>query len=191
MKISRKLTIMALSSIAAMVLIGGTGIYVENGLNSALVDVDHRGIPGMRNIYELKSHQQLLAIGILRHMLSNNPEQKAGYEKTIEEEKIAMDKNLTAYEAVARSEKGKELAKAERVAIAEYVGLLPPLLEKSRANDTPGALSVAATMTASRGKMSTLVDEHIAVNGRNTDVRAEESSVWRSADLLCQWRQFS
>ena len=116
-----------------------------------------------------------MAIAILRHMVSSKPEQKAEYEKAIEDSKFALDKSLTAYEAVARSAKGKELAKAERAAFAEYMGLLPPLLEKSRANDTPGALGVAATMTASRAKMAALVDEHIAVNGKNTDIRAEES----------------
>lgn len=176
MKISRKLTIVAVSSIAAMLLIGGTGLYVANGLNTALVDTNHRGLPGMRSIYELKGHQQLLALNIYRHMLSNNPEQKARHEKAIEDEKAAMDNSLTAYEAVARSDKGKALAKAERAAIAEYVGLLPPLLEKSREIDIVAAEKIAATMATSREQVSKLIDEHIAVNGKNTDVRAEESA---------------
>ena len=175
MNISRKLTIQALVAIAAMALIGGIGLYVENSLDEALDNVNDRGIPGMRSIYEVKSHQQAIAIAIYRHMLSSKPEQKAEYEKAIEEARLALEKSLTAYEAVARSAKGKELAKAERAAFAEYMGLLPPLLEKSRTNDTPGALGVAASMTASRAKMAALVDEHIAVNGKNTELRAEES----------------
>ncbi len=175
MKISQKLTIMTISSIVLMTLIGAIGLYVENSLDDALDNVNLRGIPGMRSIYEIKSHQQSMAIAILRHMISSKPEQKADYEKTIEEAKNAFDKSMTAYEAVARSAKGKELAKAERAAFAEYTGLLPPLLEKSRANDTPGALVVAATLTASRTKMAALVDEHIAVNAKNTQIRAEES----------------
>ncbi len=175
MSISRKLTIMAISSIALMVIIGATGVYVQNSLDDALDDVNNRGLPGMRSLYEVKSHQQSMAIAILRHMISSQPEQKAGYEKAIEEAKSAFDKSMTAYEAVARSAKGKELAQAERAAFAEYMGLLPPLLEKSRANDTPGALVVAASMTTSRGKMAALVDEHVALNDKNTDLRAEES----------------
>lgn len=175
MKISRKLTIMAIGSIVLMIIIGATGIYVENSLDDALDDVNNRGIPGMRSLYEVKSHQELMAIALLRHMISSKPEQKADYEKAIEEARNAFDKSMTAYEAVARSEKGKELAKAERAAFAEYVGLIPTLLEKSRSNDMPGALGVAASMTSSRGKMAALVDEHIAVNNRNTDLRAGES----------------
>jgi len=175
MKISQKLTVMAVSSVVLMVLIGATGIYVANSLNDVLDDVNTRGTPGMRSVLEVKSHQQAMAIAIFRHMVSSKPEQKVEYEKAIEHAKNAFDKSMTAYEAVARSAKGKELAKAERVAFAEYMGLLPPLLEKSRANDTQGAQGIAASMTASRMKMAALVDEHIAVNAKNTDVRAEES----------------
>jgi len=166
---------MAISSVVLMVVIGATGIYVANSLDDALENVNTRGTPGMRSIYEVKGHQQSIAISIYRHLLSDKPEQKVEYEKAIEDAKLALDKSLTAYEAVARSAKGKELARAERSAFAEYMGLLPPLLEKSRANDMQGALDVAASMAASRAKMAALIDEHIAVNGKNTEVRVEES----------------
>ena len=119
MSISRKLTIMAVSSVVLMVIIGATGIYVENRLEDALDDVNHRGIPGMRSIYEVKGHQQSMAIAILRHVVSSKPEQKVAYEKAIEDAKLAFDKSMTAYEAVAQSAKGKELAKAERAAFED------------------------------------------------------------------------
>ena len=57
MKISRKLTIMTISSIALMFLIGAIGLYVENSLDDALDDVNNRGIPGMRSIYEVTNSQ--------------------------------------------------------------------------------------------------------------------------------------
>ena len=175
MSILKKLTLTAIFSIVLMLVVGATGFYVGKNLESALDNVNNRGVPGMSSLYEIKSHQQAMAIAILRHMLSDKPEQKADYEKAIEEVKSSFEKSMSTYESVARSERGKELAKAERGAFTEYVGLLPPLLVKSRANDTQGALSVAASMTASRGKMASLIEEHIAVNKKNTDVRAEES----------------
>ena len=175
MSISRKLTIMAVSSVVLMVIIVATVIYVENRLEDALDDVNHRGIPGMRSIYEVKGHQQSMAIAILRHVVSSKPEQKVAYEKAIEDAKLAFDKSMTAYEAVAQSAKGKELAKAERAAFAEYVGLLPPLLERSRANDTQGAMTVAASMAASREKMAALIEEHIELSNKYSNTQAEES----------------
>ena len=122
MKISQKLTVMAIGSVVLMALIGAIGLYVANSLASALDNVNNNGTPGMRSIYELKIHQQSVAVAILRHMLSSKPEQKAGYEKAIEDAKSAFEKSMTAYEAVARSAKGKELAQAERAAFVEYLG---------------------------------------------------------------------
>lgn len=175
MKISQKLIITCIVSMIMMLVVGATGLYVANNLEDALDNVNKRGVPGMRQIYEIKSHQQLMAIALLRHLLSSKPEQKAEYEKAVEDARQAFDKSLTAYEAVSRSAKGKELAKAERAAFAEYVGLLPPYLERSRANDTQGALGVAASITAARTKLAALTEEHIAINAKNTEIRAEES----------------
>ena len=173
--IPRKLTAIAICSTATLLLIGGAGLYVSNGLDGSLSDVNNRGIPGMRSIYVLKGHQQQLALSLLGHILSNSPEQKTEYEKTIEKEKKGIDESLKAYEAVARSAKGKEMAKAEREALAEYVGIMPAVLEKSRTSDTAGALETVAKMSASQEKVTKLIDEHIAVNVNNSDVRAEES----------------
>ena len=175
MNISKKLVIMTVSSVVLMAIIGATGIYVANSLDNALENVNTRGTPGMRSIYEVKGHQQAIAIAIYRHVLAEKPEQKKENEKAIEDGSIALEKSLTAYEAVARSAKGKELAQAERAAFGEYMKLLPALLEKSHEYDLSGAMAVAAKMAASRMKMAALVDEHIAANASNTDIRAEES----------------
>lgn len=167
-----------------MIFIGGIGIFVANSLENALADIDHRGIPGMRSIYEFKGHQQLLGLSIYRHILSNQPEQMAALEKAIEDAKSGMESSLKAYESVARSAKGKELAKDERDAMLEYFGLIPTLLNKSRLNDKSGAIDFAANMASSRQKMSGLIEEHIAVNGKNTDLRAIESQVMAQRGFL-------
>lgn len=175
MKIAQKLMLMAIAAVIMMLVVGGTGLFVANRLEDALDNVNTRGTPGMRNVYEIKSHQQSMAIAIYRHILSTNQEQKWELEKSIEDARGAFDKSLAAYEAVARSTKGKELAKAEREAFAEYIRLLPPLLEKSRANDVQGALLAAVPMAKSRAALASLIEEHIVVNAKNTDIRTEES----------------
>ena len=182
--ISKKLYIMAASAVSALIVVGGIGIFVASGLEGVLDNLSQRGIPGMRSIYQIKGHQQTLAVSIYRHVLSDDPTQKAALEKTIDAAKDGMDSNLKAYEAVARSVKGKELAKAERAAMSDYVGMIPSLLEKSRANDTAGAIAFTAGMAASRQKMADLIEEHIAINGRNSDVAAQETQTKAERELL-------
>jgi len=182
--ISKKLYLMASSAIAALIVVGGIGIFVATGLEGVLDNLNQRGIPGMRSIYQLKGHQQLLGISIYRHVLSEEPAQKTALEKTIDAAKEGMDTNLKAYEAVARSVKGKELAKAERAAMMEYVGMIPALLEKSRANDTAGAVAFTANMASSRQKMADLIEEHIAVNGHNSDILAQQTEAKAERELF-------
>lgn len=184
MNISKKLYLMAASAIAALLIVGGIGIFVATGLEGVLDNLNQRGIPGMRSIYQLRGHQQLLGISIYRHVLSEDPAQKANLEKAIEAAKVGMENNLKAYEAVARSVKGKELAKAERTAMADYVGMIPTLLEKSRANDQASALAFTANMAASRQKMADLIEEHIAINGHNSDVLAQQTEANAQRGLL-------
>ena len=175
MKISQKLSIVAVFSITLMILVGATGLYVSNGLETALENVNTRGTPGMRSLQEVKIQQQAMAISIYQHILSNKPEQKADKEKGIEDAKHVFDKSMSAYEAVARSVKGKDLAKAERAAFAEYIKLLPTVLEKSRANDLSGAMEAAAPMAASRQKLAALLEEHISINEKNTITLTEKN----------------
>ena len=182
--ISKKLYLMAASAIGALIVIGGIGIFVATGLEGVLDNINQRGVPGMRSIYQLKGHQQVLALSIYRHVLSDDPAQKATLEKAIDAAKEGMDSNLKAYEAVARSVKGKELAKAERAAMTDYVAMIPTLIEKSRASDLAGAVAFTANMAASRQKMSDLIDEHIAVNGRNSDILAQQTQAQAERQLF-------
>ena len=184
MNISKKLYIMAASAVTALIVVGGIGIFVASGLEGVLDNLNQRGVPGMRSIYQLKGHQQVLALSIYRHMLNDDPAQKATLEKAIDAAKEGMDSNLKAYEAVARSVKGKELAKAERAAMADYVAMIPTLIEKSRANDLAGAVAFTANMAASRQKMSDLIEEHIAINGRNSDVLAQQTQAQAQRQLF-------
>ena len=50
MNISRKLYIMAASAIAALIVVGGIGIFVAMGLEGVLDNLNQRGVPGMRSI---------------------------------------------------------------------------------------------------------------------------------------------
>jgi methyl-accepting chemotaxis protein len=176
MNISNKLRMMAGSAIAALVVVGGIGLFVATGLDDALQYTYQRSMPSAGFIQSLRSNQQLLAINIYKHILSDKAEQMAALEKAIEGAKAGMNASLMEYEKVARSAKGKELANAEKAAASEYFSMIPALLEKSRANDKAGALAYIAGMVASREKLAGIIDEHLAVNAKNTEAFAAQAS---------------
>ena len=110
MKISQKLSILAISAVVLLVLVGATGLYVANNLEDTLDTVNTNGIQGVRSLNQLKIHQLAMGLSLYRHIVSNKPEQKASYEKAIQDAQHSFDKSMTAYEASSLSARGKELA---------------------------------------------------------------------------------
>jgi len=173
MNISSKLKIMAVSAVSALIVIGGLGLLVANGIDDALQYSNKRSIPGIQTIYQLKSHQQVIALSLYRHIGSAQKEQMAELEKTMATAAKGMSDSLASYEKMQSSPKGLELLRAEKAATADYLGRLPAVVDKSRANDKSGALEQTAAMAASRGRLVKLIDEHIALNDAAAEQHAE------------------
>ena len=164
---------MAISAISAVIVVGGLGLVVANELDEALQYSNKRIIPGIQTIYQLKSHQQVIALSLYRHISSAQKEQMAELEKTMAAAAKGMSDSLARYEKMQSSPKGLELLKAEKAATADYLGRLPAVVEKSRANDKSGALEQTAAMAASRVELAKLIDEHIGLNDAAAEQHAE------------------
>ena len=182
MLISRKLTMMAASAIAALMVVGGMGFYAVKDLDGALQGSVKQTIPSIQTIFELKTHQQALAISIYRHILTSETDRLPALEKEIDKAKDGMTNALARYEKLVHTEKGRELLAAEKKAAAEYLAMVPTLLEKSRADDKTGAMAYTAEMVASRTRLAGLMEEHIAVNDKDAEdsALAAEAAAHRS-----------
>lgn len=130
---------------------------------------------------------QALALNLYRHISSSSNEQKAEYEKVIDSAAEGMKRALTAYEKLARTEQGKALLEKEKVAVSEYFKLLPAVLERSRANDSAGALDKTTAMAANRAVLVRLIDEHVALNDSLAQAQAEQIAEYsyRQSDDCC------
>ena len=177
MKIAHKLTLMAIVAVVMMLVVGGNGLYVANNLENALDTVHTNGVGGVRSLNRLKIHQQTLSLAVYRHMAVNKPEQKAEFEKVTEDARESFEKDMTAYEGFTKSVRGKELIKETRTLFADYLAVIPPILERSRAGDLQGAMNVAATAGPAVRKLTANLDEMISNNVKNTERRVEENHV--------------
>ena len=175
MKISNKLIALAFSAIAALVVVGGIGLTVTKDLGDTLQYTNKSTIPSIQTIYQLKSHQQIMAISLHSHISSTKTEQMLAFEKDIDAAKAGMVESLTKYENMVRSPRGKELLQAEKAAVTEYMKFIPVLLEKSRALDKTGALAYRSEMAESRGRLVRLIEEHISLNDKDAEDRAEHA----------------
>ena len=175
MKISQKLILMSISAVILMLLISATSFYVSSRLEKALDTTNSNGIGGVRAINRLKIHQQTISLAVYRHITVSKPEQKAEFEKAIEEAQQSFEKDRALYAGLATSQKGQEMAQSVRVHFADFMTALPPILERSRNNDQQGALNAAAAAGPAVRKLSAEMDEMIANNVKNAEQRIEEN----------------
>ena len=175
---------MAASAIAALVIVGGLGLYAVRNLEEALQYSNKKAIPSIQLIYQIKTNQQVVAISLLRHISSVQKDEMAELEKTIATASKVMTDSLASYEKYLRTDKGRQMLAAEKTAAADYLGRLPAAIEKSRANDKSGALELTTAMAASRATLARLNDEHIAYNDENVEKHAAAAEANADRDQL-------
>ena len=176
MQISRKLWLMASCAVAGLVSIGGLGYFLVQAVDDAVDNTNSRVIPSIQTIYQLKSSQQLLGLNVYRHISTTDSNQLAEIEAGIAQATTGMRDALAKYEQLVRTDKGRELLTAEKASTEEYLGLLPPVISRSKANDKAGALEQAMAMAASRAKLAKLIDEHVALNDELAQASADEAA---------------
>jgi len=169
MNISKKLKAMTTSALAALLVVGGISFYISDKYNDALGYLNKTSIPSIESIYDLKTHQQNIAISLLRHILSDSRDQMNILESTIAEEEKSLKAAFAEYEKIVDSDKGKELLQKEKITVDEYFKLMPELLAFSKANNKDDAMDVAAKMANSREALAKLINEHIDLNDKNAE----------------------
>ena len=172
MKISAKLKIMAASSIAALVLVGGLGYNVAQQAHTALGYTNGTTVPGMQALFKARSAQQDIAIFLYRHVNSSQPEQYEAVEKSMENAVGELNAGLKEYENYASSDKDREMIAAEKNTAATYLSFLPTVLEKSRNGDKAGSLEIAREMARNRDILARQINEHV----RYDQSRGEEAA---------------
>jgi methyl-accepting chemotaxis protein len=175
MNISTKLKFMAFGPMVALVLVGGVSFYASNALEEALYYLTHKTVPSLQALDDLKSHQQVLAVNLLRHVITTKPEQLQEFERAIANSKAGMDEVMARYEPLARTDKDRELFKAEKETVGAYISMYPLMLDKSRSGDKAGAMQVASDLASVRGRVAKLLEEHIALNKADFDAHTQSA----------------
>ena len=95
MNIANKLKVMAVGSIIALIAVGGIGIVAMNNLDGALAYSNQKAIPSIQLIYQIKTQQQLVALGVYRHIGAADKSQMTEIEGAIATAAKAMGDALT------------------------------------------------------------------------------------------------
>lgn len=166
MTISRRILLMVMASIIALILIGGVGLYVSNEQTESIRKIQGDVLPSIQTLSEARQAYMELRVGIYTHLVNTDQAAIQSVEKRIEDASNSLTKHLATYENMISNEQDKKLLEVEANDLKAYKELmLNRVLPLSRQNDKEGARNlIVAEGTALGGKVRKNLSDHMELN---------------------------
>ncbi|MFT3849092.1 MAG: methyl-accepting chemotaxis protein [Propionivibrio sp.] len=139
--ISRQLSLMALVTIAILLVVGIIGNRVARSINSAVENSEKTIIPTVEAIGTMRLAFLDIQVAVPGHITAYNEGEKKELDARITASMQTFEATLAEYEKIADStgEKNRQLLAADRKAYGEFHAFLMPVLEKSRNSEIGNA----------------------------------------------------
>jgi methyl-accepting chemotaxis protein len=181
--ISRRIILMVMTSIVALFLVGGVGLYVSSKQTENIKLITEDSLPSILTLGDARQAYMELRVGIYTHLVNTEEASIQAVEKRIEEATQTLTKSLKDYEKMLSNEQDRKLLEANASDLKAYMDLmLGKVLPLSRKNDKVGARNlIVAEGTALGGRVRKNFSEHMAFNKNLAEEMAK--SAMASASL--------
>ena len=139
--ISRQLSLMALVTIAILLVVGIIGNRVASSINSAVENSEKIVVPTVESIGTMRLAFLDIQVAVPGHIAAYNEGEKKDLDARITASQQTFAATLDDYEKIAASsgQKNLDLLAADRKAYEDFVKFLTPVLEKSRNSEVGNA----------------------------------------------------
>ena len=139
--ISRQLSLMALVTIAILLVVGIIGNRVASSINSAVENSEKIVVPTVESIGTMRLAFLDIQVAVPGHIAAYNEGEKKDLDARITASQQTFATTLDDYEKIAASsgQKNLDLLAADRKAYEDFVKFLTPVLEKSRNSEVGNA----------------------------------------------------
>lgn len=139
--ISRQLSLMAVITIAILLVVGIIGNRVASSINSAVENSEKIIVPTVESIGTMRLAFLDIKVAVPGHIAAYNENEKKEFDARITASQQTFATTLADYEKIAASsgQKNLDLLAADRKAYEEFVKFLTPVLEKSRNSEVGNA----------------------------------------------------
>ncbi len=139
--ISRQLSLMAVITIAILLVVGIIGNRVASSINSAVENSEKIIVPTVESIGTMRLAFLDIHVAVPGHIAAYNENEKKELDARITASQQTFATTLADYEKIAASsgQKNLDLLAADRKAYEDFVKFLTPVLEKSRNSEVGNA----------------------------------------------------
>ncbi len=175
--ISRRIILMVVTSIIALLLVGGVGLYVSSEETADIKLITEDSLPSIKTLGEARQAYMELRVGIYTHLVNTDDQAIQTVEKRIEEASQNLTKQLKEYEKMVSNEQDRKFLEADQSDIKSYMELMiSKVLPLSRKNDKVGARNlIVAEGTALGAKVRKDLSDHMEFNMNRAEVTAKSA----------------
>ena len=132
--ISRQLTLMALLTLAILLVVGVIGNRVAHSIGEAVEYSEKNTVPAVEAIALMQKTFLEIRVAVLGHMTTWDEDEKKSYDKRIAEARQLFAATLDAYEKLAANsdDTDRKMLEADRQAYTAYLASIEQVLQKSR-----------------------------------------------------------
>ncbi len=184
MSIAKRLAILVLSSIVALLLLAGINYQQMNRVFEATNFNSVNTVPSILVLNEAMLDFSRVRIRVYRHVLNNDPKALADIDKSIVEALDKTDRALRDYEKLLSDDDDKRLLEADRSLLAEYRLDVEKTLSASRQNRKEEAI---ADLKGAVGAATKLNDALVAHMKYNDELGKKSAAEGEAAKSRATW----
>jgi methyl-accepting chemotaxis protein len=164
--ISRRIILMVVAAIIALILVGGVGLYVSDKETQNIKLITEDSLPSIETLGEARQAYMELRVGIYTHLVNTDEAAIAQVEKRIDEASQKLTKTLKDYEKMLSNDEDRKLLDENMRDVKAYMDLMiGKVLPLSRKNDKVAARNlIVAEGTALGGKVRKNFTDHVEFN---------------------------
>jgi methyl-accepting chemotaxis protein len=164
MTISRKMFLLALSSIMGIVLLAGIGVWQMDKMYEAANYGNINSVPSILVLFNTIDNFDKSINFSYQHVLNTDSGKMAEIEAEIKKAYDGVEKGFKDYEPLLSDDKDKQMLAADRAAFAEYLAANQHVLDLSRENKNVEARDLIAKNKPLVQKVGTLLGDHMRYN---------------------------
>ena len=132
--ISRQLTLMALLTLAILLIVGVIGNRVAHSIGEAVEYSEKNTVPAVEAIALMQKTFLEIRVAVLGHMTTWDDDEKKSYDKRIADARQLFTTALDAYEKLAANsdDTDRKMLEADRQSYTAYLASIEQVLQKSR-----------------------------------------------------------
>ena len=164
MTISKRLLVLMIIAISALIIVGGQFMVQMNRVYQAANYGNENVVPSILQLNLAQRQFMQMRIRIYRLTLSVAPKTVAEIESQLEESKIGFNKAMDAYEKLVSNDEDRQLLQTERRLFNDYSSKLPPILAAAHQQQQQQALELMTSMLPLARDLQETLEKHMHLN---------------------------